>query len=84
MEGLGWIMTLVIGGIAGWIASLFVGTSESQGIILNVVVGIIGAFIGSFVFGLLGITAEGNILGNLITATVGAVILLSILRLFTK
>ena len=84
MEGLEWLGTLIIGGLAGWIASIIMKTSQQQGLLLNIIVGIIGAFIGSFVFGLLGLGVEGAIIGNLIVATVGAVILLAILKVVRK
>ena len=45
MSFLGWI---IIGGLAGWIASKFMGTDKDQGVIANIIVGVIGAFIGGF------------------------------------
>lgn len=84
MDGLGIIMTLIVGGVAGWLASLVMNTDHQQGLLLNIVVGIIGAFVGSFVFGLLGLGVEGNILGNLVVATVGAIILLAIVKAVRK
>lgn len=84
MEGLEWLGTLIIGGIAGWLASIIMSTNQEQGILLNIVVGIIGAYIGSFVFDLLGFGVEGEIIGNLIVATAGAVILLALLKLVRR
>lgn len=72
---LGW---LIIGALAGWIASLIVGRGE--GLILNIVVGIIGAFVGGFLYSALtgvDFTAGFN-LTTLLVAIVGAVILLAI------
>ena len=74
------LIVLLIGGIAGWVAGILV-KGHGHGIIANIVVGIIGALIGSYAFAQLGIAA-GGLLGALATATVGAVILLLILRLF--
>ncbi len=82
MDGLGIIMTLIVGGLAGWIASLLIG--GSGGIVKNVIVGILGAFIGSFVFELAGLTAEPTLIGNLIVATVGAALLLFLAKLLSK
>jgi len=82
MEGMGLIMTLVIGGIAGWLAGNIL-KGGGFGLLINIVVGIVGAFVGGFAFGLLGISA-GGMIGSLITATVGAVILLWIVGLIKK
>ncbi len=79
---IGWI---VLGGLAGWIASKIANTDQSMGVIANIIVGIIGAFIGGFVFSLLG--GEGvtgfNIYSFLV-ALIGAVILLAILKTFKR
>lgn len=79
MEILIWI---VFGAIVGWIGSLIMGTDGQQGIILNIVVGIIGAVLGGYImnfFGASGVT--GFNLYSFIVALVGAVVLLSIVRL---
>lgn len=76
------IAFLVLGGIAGWLASLFMGTDASQGIVANVIVGIIGAVIGGLlfnVFGSAGVT--GLNLYSLVVATIGAALSLWVLRL---
>ena len=72
------LMFLLIGGIAGWVAGILV-RGRGHGIIANIVVGIIGAFIGGFIFTELGITT-GGLLGSLVMATSGAIILLLVLR----
>ena len=74
---------LVLGGIAGWLASLVMGTDASQGIILNIVVGVVGAFIGGMLFNAFGATgATGFNIYSLLVATIGAVVLLWLVRLF--
>ncbi|BDS12080.1 GlsB/YeaQ/YmgE family stress response membrane protein [Aureispira anguillae] len=73
---------LIIGGIAGWLASNFM-KGKGMGIIMNVILGIIGAFVGVFVFGLLGITIDG-ILGDIARPTCGAIIVLFIARVLAK
>lgn len=74
---IGWIAAIIIGGLAGWIASGLMKTDT--GLFLNVVLGIIGAAIASFLFGILGISFGGWI-GYLIAGVVGACILIGIVR----
>lgn len=74
-----WIVT---GGVAGWLASIVAGTNERMGCLLNIAVGILGAVIGGWIFRNLGLAAPGGqILRAIITAFVGATVLLLILRL---
>ena len=76
------IAFIVLGGIAGWLASIIMKTDASQGIILNIVVGIVGAFIGGFVFNFFGDTGvTGFNIYSLVVATVGAVILIWLTKL---
>ncbi len=76
---------VVLGAVAGWIASLITGTSARVSGVMNVVVGIIGAFIGGLVLQLLGAsTPTGFNLASLLTAILGAVILLSLVRAFRR
>lgn len=75
---LGW---MIVGALAGWLSSILVGKNDRKGCIGNIVVGVIGAFIGGFVmriFGFDGIT--GFNLWSILVATLGAVILLFILN----
>ena len=76
------IVFLVVGIIAGWLAGL-IWKKRGFGLLGNLVVGIIGAFIGSYVFGLLKISFHG-IIGLIIAAVVGALILLFIISLLFK
>lgn len=86
---MGLIVALIIGGIIGWLASIVMRTNAQQGILLNIVVGIVGSLIGSFLLGGF-FGADGNILnspldgGTLIAAFLGAVILLAVVNLFTR
>ena len=85
---LGWI---IFGGLAGWLASIVTGRNRQQGCLMNVVVGIIGAFLGGLGYNL--ITGKGltfdtafsitNLTG-FIVALVGAVVLLLIVNIVTK
>ncbi|MGY0553456.1 GlsB/YeaQ/YmgE family stress response membrane protein [Vreelandella sp. 2A-K22] len=76
------IGALIIGGLAGWIAGNIM-RGGGFGILGNIGVGIVGAFIGRMLFGLLGL-ASGNIIGSLVTATVGAVVLLWVISKVKK
>ncbi|QIG51168.1 GlsB/YeaQ/YmgE family stress response membrane protein [Nordella sp. HKS 07] len=82
--GVGWIGTLVIGGLAGWIAEKI--TKSDMGVLMNIVVGIIGAYIGAFLANALGLQLgeifSGWFWGNLLVAVVGAVILLLVVKMF--
>jgi len=71
--GIGWIAAIIIGGLAGWIASNFM--KSDTGIFLNIILGIIGASIASFLFGLVGVSF-GGWLGYLVAGFVGACILI--------
>ncbi|MBX8802639.1 GlsB/YeaQ/YmgE family stress response membrane protein [Ochrobactrum sp. MR28] len=71
--GIGWIAAIIIGGLAGWIASNFM--KSDTGIFLNIILGIIGASIASFLFGLIGVSF-GGWLGYLVAGFVGACILI--------
>lgn len=73
---------LLVGGVAGWLAGKLM-KGGGFGIMGNIVVGIVGAFIGSFVFGAVGIRADG-IIGSIVIATVGASILLFVVGVIKK
>ena len=78
MEIIAWI---IFGALAGWIASMLVGTNEEQGGLLNIIVGIIGAVIGGFIVRALGGNGvTGFNLSSLIVAILGAVVLLTALK----
>lgn len=80
MDGLIWF--LLVGLIAGWLAGVLV-KGGGFGVIGDIVVGVIGAVIGGFLFGSAGIGA-GGFLGSIIVATIGAVILIFLLRLIRR
>jgi len=77
------ILWIIFGALAGWIASMIMGTNAQQGALGNIVVGIIGAVIGGWVVGLFGVSVSTFSLGGLLVAILGAIILLFIVRLFT-
>jgi uncharacterized membrane protein YeaQ/YmgE (transglycosylase-associated protein family) len=76
-----WIVWIVIGGLAGWLASVLV-QGTGLGLLLDIVVGIVGAFIGGVILAALGVGGSG-IWWTFITAFVGAVILLLIIKVLT-
>ena len=76
---MGWIMTLVVGGIVGWLASMLMKTNKQMGIIANVVVGVIGSSLGFFVAGVLGFAAYGMI-AQWAVAVAGAALLIFVLQ----
>jgi uncharacterized membrane protein YeaQ/YmgE (transglycosylase-associated protein family) len=80
MSNLIWF--LIIGLAAGWLAGKIM-KGRSLGLVNNLIVGAIGALLGGFLFGLLGMSAE-NIIGSLITAVVGAIVLLYLVGVIKK
>lgn len=76
---MGWIITLIIGGVVGWLASIVMKTNAQMGLIANVLVGIVGSFLGSWIASALGIAPSGGILG-FVVALVGAIVLIFVLR----
>jgi uncharacterized membrane protein YeaQ/YmgE (transglycosylase-associated protein family) len=76
---MGWIISLIIGGIVGWLASIVMKTNAQMGIIANILVGIVGSWLGFWVAGMLGLAATGGVVRFLI-AIAGAVVLIFILR----
>jgi uncharacterized membrane protein YeaQ/YmgE (transglycosylase-associated protein family) len=78
---MGIILTLIFGGIVGWVASLIMKTDAQQGIILNIIVGIIGAFLGNFIMNLLGQSGgSGFTIYNFIVSLIGAIVLIAIVK----
>jgi uncharacterized membrane protein YeaQ/YmgE (transglycosylase-associated protein family) len=76
-----------MGGIVGWIASMIMGNNAQQGIIFNVVVGIIGALIGGWLIGPLlgaGSINDGITIMSFVVSLIGAVILLAIVYFFRR
>jgi uncharacterized membrane protein YeaQ/YmgE (transglycosylase-associated protein family) len=81
---MGFIVWLIIGGIVGWLASLIMRTDGQQGIILNIVVGIVGAVIAGLIFGGGTINQEPLDLTNILYSLLGAIILLAIVNLVRR
>jgi uncharacterized membrane protein YeaQ/YmgE (transglycosylase-associated protein family) len=79
----GIIAWLIIGVIAGWLAGKIV-EGAGFGLIVDIIVGIIGAFIGGWLAGVLGIHIGGGLVSSIIVAVIGAVVLLVVLRLIKR
>lgn len=83
---MGILSWIIVGGLAGWVASLIMRRDGSMGIIANIIVGIIGALIGGFIVNAMG--GDGNInafsLQSFLIALLGSVVLLAIINLFTR
>ena len=82
------IVWILVGGIIGWIASKVMNTDAQQGLILNVVVGIVGAFLGGMLIsplvGVPTINQDAFSIGAMVVSLVGAIILLAIVNLFRR
>jgi uncharacterized membrane protein YeaQ/YmgE (transglycosylase-associated protein family) len=79
------ITWIILGALAGWIASLITGTDKRVNGIMNVVIGVIGAFIGGLILQILGASVPtGFNAASLLTAVLGAIILLSLVRAFRR
>ncbi len=74
------ILWIILGGVAGWIASMIMGRDAQMGAIANILVGIVGAVLGGFLFNLVGLTGDtGFNFWTLLVAIVGAVVLLFVI-----
>ncbi|MFP4022747.1 MAG: GlsB/YeaQ/YmgE family stress response membrane protein [Candidatus Paceibacterota bacterium] len=79
---MGIILWIIFGGLAGWVASIIMGTNDQQGIILNVIVGVVGASIGGFIMHFFGYDGvSGFDLYSFGVAILGSVILIFIVKL---
>ena len=76
---MGWLISLIIGGIVGWLASIVMKTNAQMGIIANVLVGIVGSLLGNWLAGVLGLAPSGGIL-RFVISLIGAIVLILILQ----
>ncbi|MGR3783747.1 MAG: GlsB/YeaQ/YmgE family stress response membrane protein [Albimonas sp.] len=82
MGDIGWFAFLIVGLAAGWIAEKVM--KRDHGLLTNLVVGIVGAYLGAYLFGVLGLDLGDDFFGRLATATAGAVALLVIINLVRR
>ncbi len=78
--GIGWIAAIFIGGFAGWLAEKI--TASNMGLLTNIILGVIGAGVAAWLFGLLGVRMQTGWLGFLIAGFVGACFLILVTRMF--
>ena len=84
MNEMGFIAWIIVGAIAGWLASKVMKTSHQQGLLMDIIVGILGAFIGGYLFEKFGETGiTGFDIWSVFVAFTGAVVLLAVIRLLT-
>ena len=84
---MGILVWLIVGGVVGWLASIIMRTNAQQGILLNIIVGIVGAFLAGLIISpLIGVGPinEGVTIGTFLVSLVGAVILVAIVNLFRR
>ena len=82
---MGWIATIILGGIAGWLASMVMNRDASMGIFWNIVVGVIGGLIGSAIGNVTGfLSTDAGWIMYLVTAVIGAVVLLGIVNVVQR
>ena len=79
----GLLVTLLVGGIAGWLAGLIM-KGRGFGLLGDIVVGVIGAFAGRWALGLVGVAIGGGLFGAIINAVIGAVLVLFVIKLIRK
>jgi uncharacterized membrane protein YeaQ/YmgE (transglycosylase-associated protein family) len=77
------IIWIVVGGVAGWLASLIV-SGAGLGLVGDVIVGIIGAVVAGWLFPTLGLSLGGGIIGAIIAAAIGAIIVLVVIKLIRR
>jgi uncharacterized membrane protein YeaQ/YmgE (transglycosylase-associated protein family) len=79
------IIWIVFGGLVGWIASLIMGTNAQQGVILNIVVGIVGAVVGGWLVGFFGkVGVTGFNFYSFVVAIIGAIVLIAIVKMLQR
>ena len=81
---MGIIIWLIVGGICGWLASIIMRTDGQQGIFLNIIVGIVGAFLAGLVFSGGNINTDPLDIQNFLVSLVGAIVLLAIVNLVRR
>ena len=78
-SSIGWFAAVIIGGFAGWLAEMF--TRSNMGILANIILGIVGAALATWLFGLMGLRLQGGWLSYLVSGFVGACVLIFATRL---
>ncbi len=86
MDGTSLVIWIIVGAIAGWLASMVMKTNRQQGLLEDIIIGIVGGFVGGFLLNALGIggAVTGFNVVSIVTAFVGAVVLLGLLRMVRR
>ena len=77
------IWTIIIGGIAGWLAGKIM-RGDGYGIIIDILLGVVGGWLGGWIFGKLGLNIGSGLIGSLVVALIGSIILIWLVRLIKK
>lgn len=77
------IWTIIIGGIAGWLAGKIM-RGDGYGIIIDIILGVVGGWLGGWIFGKLGLHIGSSLIGSLVVALIGSIILIWLVRLIKK
>ncbi|MCA9370178.1 MAG: GlsB/YeaQ/YmgE family stress response membrane protein [Pseudomonadales bacterium] len=78
------IITLIVGGVAGWLASLIMKNDANQGTLFDIVLGIVGGFVGNFLLGMLGLSQDDGIISALVVSVIGACVLIAAGRMLRR
>jgi uncharacterized membrane protein YeaQ/YmgE (transglycosylase-associated protein family) len=86
MDPVNLIVWIIVGAIAGWLASIVMKTNRQQGLLTDIIVGIVGGFIGGFILNALNVGGgvTGLNLASILTAFIGAVVLLALIRMVQR
>lgn len=86
MDPVNLLVWIIVGAIAGWLASIVMKTNRQQGLLTDIIVGIIGGFIGGFILNALNVGGgvTGLNLASILTAFIGAVVLLALIRMVQR
>ena len=82
MEGIGWIGSIILGGLAGWIAEKIM--KSDMGLLMNIVLGILGALVANFLLSVIVGSTLGGWIGQLVVAVIGACLLIWVVRLVRR
>jgi len=80
---MGVLVSVLIGAVAGWLAGKIM-KSKSGGALINIILGIVGGFVGNWLFDVLNLSSDGSWLGSITTSTIGAIILIAGFRYLRK
>lgn len=78
------ILWIIFGGIVGWVASLIMKTDAEQGILLNVIIGVVGAVIGGWLISVFGQSGEGGYIYSFLVALLGACVLIAAVKMIRR